>query len=149
MLNTVVCIAIIAVTLLGGYGVQRWIKYREDTSRFRIDPDRIVTLTFSGGYNGYNYFGFSTEDKEDHQAFVDCLKAVEKNNRNASTEIEAPPHYYEFNFLLDNGMCLEYEYRVYFTSDGSNNYIMNDPFDEFFSRPSIQEKMDAVREYYR
>lgn len=152
-INAAVCIGLIVLTLLAGFGVQKWIEHRKETAKFRIDADRIISLTFYSGYNGYSgsdadqlYYYFVTNDKEDYKAFVETLGKVKENNRNANTQLQLAPHYYEFSVAFDDFTGYDYTYKIYCTGDDG---MINDPFDEFFALPSIQEKMEIERAKYR
>ncbi len=148
-INAGVCLVIIALTLLGGYIAQNIIKDSENNKMFSLDPNNITAVVYENGFNGYDgpdidklYFSFTTLDKNEIKAFTNCLSSVQKNNKNADTDSEAMPHYYEFTVLFENGEAASYTYRVYRTKTGND---IEDPFDAFFLLPSIQEKMEPER----
>lgn len=152
-INAAVAIGLIALSVFGVLGVQRYLKDQEDNKMFRLKAEDIYLFTLERSYNGYSggdidklYPSITLSGKDEIAALVECIRAVEENNRRANTGIESPPHYYEFTFLMYDGDSPTYTYNVYYTG---KNFEMNDPFDALFALPSVQEKLERIRAYYR
>ena len=153
LINAATALVLIAATVFAVLGIQNRIKYYEETAMYRLDPDSIVLIVHEYSFNGYSggdinkiYPSFTTDGREDIRVFTECVKAAEENNRNAYRSIDLAPHYYEFTILFKNNDSPTYTYKIYY--DGPNGEV-NDPFDEFFSLPSVQRKMEEMRELLR
>lgn len=152
-INIAVAIGLVALSVFGVLGVQRYLKDQEDNKMFTLKADDIVWFSLDSNFNGHSggdvdrlYFPFTSDDRNEIAALVDCIKAVKENNRIGVREILLTPRYYTFIFQLKNGDNPEYTYNVYYTDmDGE----VNDPFDAFFALPSVQEKLEKARENYR
>lgn len=139
LINSLVCLLIVGLTLLGAFLFNSIKEYREFNKKYTFDVNKVNLLTFDrADLFDNNYKSFSTDDIEEIEIFKKCAAEVKRNNDAIKRDQIGPAHHYEFTVDFKNSFSEKFIYQVYLTDD-----VGSDPFNEFFSLPSVIEKMNG------
>ena len=140
LINLVVCLLIVGLTL---FGVTLYLNYKsvkEFNKKYTFDIDNVRELTFlQAELIDNDYKSFTTSDRDEIEVFKKCVQKVRENIESTSKDKIGPAHIYFFSVTFkDNDYAQEFFYYVNVTDQSDP-----DPLTEFFSLPSVIEKMNG------
>ena len=141
-INLAVALFLVCLSVLCTLLVMQWKTSREENRKYTLDFNKVSEVGFISCENGdKDYSPFVTSDKAELEVLERCIKEAKRNYDSVNKQVLTPPVQYTFSITTEdpaNKFITEtYVYRVYKFDD------LKDPFDEFFSLPSVAEKMNG------